>query len=95
LRLFHDTIYVILVAVVIAGLAPANRLRAQEVAVETKLTVEDAAEGAEFGAAIAVDGDVMAVAAPGADVGGGPGSARSTSSCAIRPPGNGASTNTW
>ncbi len=41
----------------------------QEVLVETKLVAGDGAEGDNFGSAIAIDGDVMVVAAPSADVG--------------------------
>ena len=70
MRQFHKALYVILGAAVIAGLAPTGRPSAQEVAVETKLVAGDAAEGDNFGAALAVDGDVMVVAAPWADVGG-------------------------
>ena len=43
---------------------------AQEIAVETKLVAGEGTEGDNFGSALAIDGDVMVVAAPGADVGG-------------------------
>ena len=70
MRRFCDIFHVILAAAMIPGSALTARLHAQEVAVETKVVAGDGAEGDNFGSAIAVDGDVMVVAAPWADVGG-------------------------
>ena len=43
---------------------------AQEIAVETKLVAGEGADNDNFGSALAIDGDMMVVAAPQADVGG-------------------------
>jgi hypothetical protein len=70
MRRFYWILGLVPAAAVIAGLAEPSRSGAQEIAVETKLVAREGAEWDNFGTAVAIAGDVMVVAAPGADVGG-------------------------
>lgn len=70
----HASSSLIVIGAVTASLASSSPLNSQEAPLETKLIAAAGVEGDEFGTALALDGDVLVVAAPGADVGGGPGS---------------------